>query len=147
MLDELYQEIILDHYKNPRCKGCLECPHRESCVFNPLCGDRIKLSLNIVNNRIDEICFDGEGCAISQASGSIMCDLCKGRSLDEIDGLREEFTQILSRKSDANMGEKFGDASCLEGVKKFPARVRCAVLAWEALRECIEESSEKSAAV
>ena len=139
MSEELYQEIILDHFKNPRCRGCLNCPHRESCVFNPLCGDKIRLSLNIIDGRVSEIAFEGEGCAISQASGSMMCSLCKGKCLGDVCALREDFLKVLTLKESPGENADLGDAQVLEGVKRFPGRVRCAVLAWEALGQCLSE--------
>lgn len=143
MSEDLYQEIILEHFKNPRCYGCLNCPHRESCVFNPLCGDKIKLGLTLQDGRVTDIAFDGEGCAISQASGSILCSLCKGLDVTEVSNLRSKFLKVLKGESDEALGPEMGDACVLEGVKRFPARVRCAVLAWEALGKCLEEQAAR----
>src|SRR3990167_4211182 len=94
-LEDLYQEVILDHHKHPRCKRVLEAPCASACIFNPLCGDEVTVSLRTEGARIAEIGFNGKGCSISQASASIMSELCSGRSLEEAAALQEKFVEMM----------------------------------------------------
>lgn len=142
MLDELYQELILDHYKNPRCLGCLDCPGACVMMNNPLCGDKVRLSIKVHDSKLSDIAFEGQGCSISQASASMMSELCKGKSVSEVRGLREKFKSMMQGKLSASACPELGDVGCLEGVSKIQARVRCAMLAWEALERCLDVSEQ-----
>ncbi len=136
-LDQLYQEVILDHHKHPRCKGCLNCPDANCSLRNPLCGDQIEVAMNVKDHSVSEIRFTGHGCAISQASASMMSDLCRGKSIEEVSQLVAHFRAMMRGEKSAEELEVLGDAIALEGVKNFSARVKCAMLAWEALEKCI----------
>lgn len=137
-LNELYQEVILDHNKNPRNWGKIENPSNHSEGFNPLCGDRIDLFLNINNKKIEDIKFVGNGCAISKASASIMTTLVKGKSFDEIGNLYNEIHEILTDGCEEHEPtEPNLEVFC--GVKEFPARVKCASLAWHTLVDAINK--------
>lgn len=138
MLDELYQEIILDHHKHPRCRGSIAEPDAQTKVFNPLCGDEVTVYIKVDQGKISDLKFEGKGCSISQASASIMTELCLGKSLEQVSNLHHEFDQMLKGALDAEKHPELEDAVALEGVKNFPARVRCAIIAWEALQNSIE---------
>ena len=138
-LDELYQEVILDHHKHPRCKGCINCPDANCCLKNPLCGDQIELALNVKDKTVSEIRFTGHGCAISQASASMMSELCRNKTIEEASKLVSAFRSLMrGEKSAEELSNELGDAIALEGVRNFSARVKCAMLAWEALEKCLE---------
>ncbi len=147
-IDELYQDVILDHFQNPRCRHCIENAKAEAHVYNPLCGDEVQVMLNSDGTMVEEISFLGNGCAISQASASMMSELVKGKSIVEIEELYTKVTDLIKgtntphsdKCNSSNLGEPdLGDVVALGGVKKFPARVKCAVLAWEALGKCLLE--------
>jgi nitrogen fixation protein NifU and related proteins len=149
-LEALYQEVILDHYRRPRNKGLLESATKTVDMKNPLCGDELTLSLRMDGDRIGDVKFNGRGCSISQASASMMTQLVKGKSLDEIAPLREKFrTMVMGKSPDGTPtgapDKSLGEARALAGVAKFPARVRCALLAWNALGEALEEPEKESA--
>jgi nitrogen fixation NifU-like protein len=139
--EELSREIILDHYQNPRNHGRVEHPTLANRGHNPLCGDEIELSLEIADgdgeSRIREIMFTGRGCSISQASASMMTEVVKGKKLDEAEADVERFTQRMGRREPApqELGEEL---DALQGVKKYPARVKCALLPWTTLRETVD---------
>ena len=144
-VDELYQEVILDHYRNPRNPRPINNPDIESEGFNPFCGDQVIVQLAVDNNeRIIETSSQGQGCSISQASISIMTELLKGMTLDEADQLRTQFRSLM-------MGEEvseesllsMGDLASLKGVRKFPVRIKCALLAWAALQDGINHYRER----
>lgn len=138
-LEELYQEVILDHYKHPRCHGALPNPSQRLCVYNPLCGDHIELTVEISENKIKDLAFTGHGCSISQAAASIMSDLCKGKDVSQVLGFCNKFKGMMRGEESGETVEILGDAVALEGVRKFSARVKCATLAWEALEKCVLE--------
>ncbi|MBX7137130.1 MAG: SUF system NifU family Fe-S cluster assembly protein [Oligoflexia bacterium] len=143
--DALYQEVILDHYKHPRCKGCLSTPSDSFVLYNPLCGDQVELSLTAQDDRVSEIAFNGHGCSISQASASIMSNLCRNHSFAEVREIVESFRAMMRGEVEpAALQDKLGDAVALEGVRKFSARVRCAMLAWEALEKCLGSAARRS---
>lgn len=141
-LEELYQELILDHYKNPRCKGCIKEPNAQCSLRNPLCGDSIDLMVSVANDRISNIAFSGHGCSISQACASMMSDLCKGKSLQEVRDLCKVFREMMRGEKTGEDIEVLGDAVSLEGVRKFSARIKCALLAWDALEKCIDQAGK-----
>lgn len=134
-LDSLYQEVILDHYKKPHHKGL---PHGEVQVHhvNPNCGDEITLSLSIQEGRVEDLIWDGVGCAISQASASIMSDLVTGKTVHEASHLLVQFSALMQSKGSVTGDEELlEDAIALAGVSKFPARVKCALLSWMAFKD------------
>jgi nitrogen fixation protein NifU and related proteins len=138
-LDEIYQEVILDHHKHPRCQGCIDCPDASCALRNPLCGDHIDLRVNVEDQKVSKIMFSGHGCAISQASASMMSDLCSGKTLEQVGNLAAYFRSMMRGEKSGEELEELGDAVALEGVKNFSARVKCAMLAWEALEKCVAD--------
>jgi nitrogen fixation protein NifU and related proteins len=135
--EDLSREIILDHYQNPRNHGRLADPTVANRGHNPLCGDEVELSLHISDGHIDEIAFSGRGCSISQASASMMTEMVKGRSLDEVRSAVQQFTQSMANRTPAPV-ELQDELDALQGVKRYPARVKCALLPWTTLRESID---------
>ena len=140
-LSALYQEMILDHYRRPRNKGTLENPDASVEMKNPLCGDEIELQVAFDGDAVRDLKFHGRGCSISQASASMMTQLVKGKSSGEIDGIRNKFRDLmLGSLADANDAQ-LGSLRALAGVARFPARVKCALLAWNALESALAERS------
>lgn len=135
-VNELYQDLILDHSKNPRCHGCVLNPNAKACLYNPLCGDQIDLTLIVEDGVIKDIAFNGQGCSVSQASASMMSDICKGKSVTEVKELLALFSGMMKGEKDGEDCEELGDAVALEGVRKFSARIKCAMLPWEAIAQC-----------
>lgn len=138
-LASLYQELILEHYKRPRNKGELEQPDREVHMNNPTCGDEVRLQLRFDGDRIADVKFVGEGCSISQASISMMTQVVKGRPVAEALELAERFTQMMHGDAEAAKDRRLGDLRSLAGVAKFPVRVKCALLGWNALEEGVKD--------
>jgi nitrogen fixation NifU-like protein len=144
-LDELYQSVILDHAKRPRNHG--ELPDADACVHadNPSCGDELTLYVNFSEDgtKLAEIKFTGQGCAISQASASLMTQKLRGKTSAEAEHLRETFHSLVTSTAEIDPNEpppaELGDAGLLQGVRKFPQRVKCATLAWNALKQALEE--------
>jgi nitrogen fixation NifU-like protein len=135
----LYQELILDHYRRPRNKGTLEKPDASVDVKNPLCGDEIGLQVAFEGDCVCDLKFSGRGCSISQASASMMTQLVKGKSTEEIDAIRKQFRDLMiGAPSDADEAQ-LGPLRALSGVARFPARVKCALLAWNALESALAE--------
>jgi nitrogen fixation NifU-like protein len=139
-LGALYQEMILDHYRRPRNKGTLDHPDAKVEMKNPLCGDEIELQLAFDRDCVCDLKFSGRGCSISQASASMMTQLVKGKSTEEIDVIRKRFRDLMLGQSSADDPE-LGALRALSGVAKFPARVKCALLAWNALESALAERS------
>ena len=141
-LDDLYREIILDHYAHPRNHGRLE--HADISVegANPLCGDELLLHARVEDGVIAEVRFDGRGCSISQASASMMTEEMRGKRLDEAHTLVEQFKAMMHGQSSALDDT---DLAALQGVRKFPVRVKCATLAWVALDQGIDEFAKGAA--
>jgi len=134
-LNQLYSEVIMEHYENsPHEKELKDATHKER-GYNPLCGDNITLYLKMNGDIIEDASFTGHGCAISQASTSMMIDLIKGKDKKEALRLVQEFIDMIHKK-DVNLDE-LGDAQVLHGVSDFPARVKCALLAWKTLQEIL----------
>lgn len=144
-LDELYQDVILDHFRNPRCRGALSNPSADVRVVNPLCGDEVMLTLEVKNGLVSAVGCEGHGCSISQASASMMSSLCQGKTLPEVRERLAMFKQLLEGKEVNDPEKKLGDAVALEGVKKFAARIKCAALAWEAMEACVAKAELKLA--
>jgi nitrogen fixation protein NifU and related proteins len=136
-LDDLYQELILDHYRRKRGEGSLPDPSVAVDQTNPLCGDEVHLELAIEDGRLVGLAHTGQGCSISQASASMMSEALAGRSLDEALDLIEHF-RLMMHGSEQGDEERLGDAIALEGVAKYPVRVKCALLGWMAAKEAIQ---------
>ncbi len=137
-LDDLYREIILDHYRSPRNRGSLEQPSASSEGDNPLCGDEVRVDLAIRDGRVFDVRFVAKGCSISQASASMMTESIKGRSLEEVESLFEMFKGMMYSADEVDV-EALGDLEALQGVRKFPVRVKCATMAWNTMKEALEE--------
>lgn len=137
-LSALYQEMILDHYRKPRNKGTMENADRTVAMRNPLCGDEIDLQVRLSAGGIEDVKFTGRGCSISQASASMMTQLVKGKSPEEAEELRKKFRQMVMGDQSLAADTSLGSSRSLVGVSRFPARVRCALLAWNALEEAID---------
>jgi nitrogen fixation NifU-like protein len=144
-LDELYRELILDHYKRPHHSAKLESPDVTAEGYNPVCGDEIEMELNFDGDVVREIGVRGRGCSISQASASIMSDLVEGKPIEEIRRLSDSFTRMMTQ-ADSEPPEELGDAEALQGVAKFAVRVKCATLGWHTLAEGIEQHEHGAAA-
>lgn len=142
MLEELYQEIILDHYRKPRNKGKAEPSDLSAREYNPLCGDEIEVTARLADGKIAEIKFDGHGCSISQASASIMTQKLAGKTLAEAEALIANFQRMMRGEIPFG-GKEMGELKALEGVLKFPVRVKCATLAWHTAYKGIEETTTK----
>lgn len=137
---DLYQEVILDHNKKPRNFRSIDpCSHHAD-GYNPLCGDKVTIFLDIKEGVIEDIAFQGSGCAISTASASLMTEALKGRPVAEVEHLFEGFHDVVTGAVEASPG--LGKLSILAGVRDYPSRVKCATLAWHALRAAIEKSNE-----
>jgi nitrogen fixation NifU-like protein len=138
-LTDLYQEVILDHNRRPRNFGTLADATRVANGHNPLCGDRLKLYVKLDGDRIANIAFEGSGCAISKASASLMTDAVKGGSIADAEALFERFHQVVTTPIDEPVDEEsVGKLAVLAGVREFPARVKCASLAWHTLKAALE---------
>jgi len=137
-LSALYQEMILDHYRRPRNKGSLEKADASVEMKNPLCGDEIGLQVTFDGDSVSDLRFSGRGCSISQASASMMTQLVKGKRRDEIDSIRNQFRDLMLGVSQGDE-RILGSLRALSGVARFPARVKCALLAWNALETALAE--------
>jgi nitrogen fixation protein NifU and related proteins len=139
-LDTLYRQVIMDHYKNPRNKGVLE----DSLTIdmnNPTCGDRIRLTLDLEDNVVKDAKFEGEGCSISMSSASMMTQAIKGKTLDIALELSKIFSDMmLGKEYDGDLD--LGDIEALKGVTNFPARIKCATLAWKAMEKGVNHNKE-----
>ena len=155
-LEDLYREIILDHYRSPRNRGELPVPPATKAEgFNPLCGDEIQVYLNVDGERIDDVKIGGQGCSISQSSASMMSAAVKGKTLDEARALIHAFKSMMSVHEHRLGGDgegdevaaaadpevKLGDLEALQGVVKFPVRIKCATLSWNTLQQGLDEAS------
>ncbi len=142
-LSELYQEVILDHYKSPRnFREMTDCTHCAEGT-NPMCGDRITVFVHIDDDKIvDDVSFQGSGCAISKASASLLTTAVKGKSLSEVEHLFHEVHRMLTGETSCPPSESLGKLRVLEGVCEFPVRVKCATLAWHALQAALKNREE-----
>ena len=143
-LEELYREVILDHYRNPRNKGQLDTPDATAQGVNPLCGDEITIELKFEGDAVSEVAVQGQGCSISQASASMMTDAVKGKTRDEIAALVSKFRQMMSIDDGGDPGldperpgSVLGDIEALQGVRQYPVRIKCASLGWNTLLEAL----------
>lgn len=154
-LEDLYREIILDHYRSPRNRGELEPPASRTEGFNPLCGDEVVVYLDVQDGVVSDLKISGQGCSISQSSASMMSAAVKGKTLAEVDELSRAFKAMMSiheqglegaedpaPEADPELAEvKLGDLEALRGVVKFPVRIKCATLGWNTLAQALEESA------
>lgn len=142
-LSDLYQEVILDHNRRPRNFGQLPDATRTAKGYNPLCGDRLTLYLKLDGDRINGVAFEGSGCAISKASASLMTDAIKGESTAAAADLFERFHQMITTPIDQPVDEdSVGKLAVLAGVREFPARVKCASLAWHTLKAALDNTQD-----
>ena len=150
-LDELYREVILDHYRNPRRKGTLDGDHIHAEGQNPSCGDEFSLDLRVESNTVTDVAIQGIGCSISQASGSMMAEALMGKTLDEVAAMTENFKLMMGIAEGDNPvkadrpGSVLGDLEALQGVRKFPVRVKCADLPWTTLEGALRSRGESAA--
>src|SRR3954469_5703740 len=157
-LEDLYREIILDHYRSPRNRGELEAPPATRVEgFNPLCGDEIVVFVELRDGVLEDIRIGGQGCSISQSSASMMSAAVKGKTVEEVEALTRSFKGMMSiheQSLDGEEGElvgagdpevKLGDLEALRGVVKFPVRIKCATLSWNTLLQAIEEAQAPEA--
>jgi nitrogen fixation NifU-like protein len=135
-LEDLYKEVILEHYKNPRNKRALPGADRSCRKNNPLCGDEIAIHAHLADGRIAEVTFEGQGCSISQASASMLTEAVTGRPVEEAEALAADFRGMMEGRVEPDE-EEFGDLIALRGVVKYPVRIKCAVLAWDVLQEVL----------
>jgi nitrogen fixation NifU-like protein len=139
-LEELYKEVILDHFRDPRNKGRLD-PHDVALERNnPLCGDEIELFVRFDDEKVDGIAFEGKGCSISQASASMMTEKVKGLGTKEAIELTESIKRMMGGEEEGNP-KTLGDLVSLKGVVKYPVRIKCALLGWNTLQEALEEGN------
>jgi len=139
-LEDLYQEIVMDHNRRPRNFKKLENAQRTAEGFNPLCGDQISLYLNVDDDGvIEDIGFEGAGCAISKATASMMTEAIKGKNVDKAEEIFEAFRHMLTRKPGEEYDyELLGDLEILQGVSQFPTRIKCATLSWHTLNSALD---------
>ena len=147
-LKELYQEIILDHGKNPRNLRKTENFNKDAKGHNPLCGDKVHVYLKLnENKKLEDISFEGQGCAISMASASIMTDLLKGKEEKDVKEIVNDFLEMIKEKDEINTNLLKDDEKtklmCLSGVKQYPMRVKCATLSWHTLTSAIDKSQNE----
>jgi len=142
-LRDLYQEVIFDHNRNPRNFRVIENASRAVEGFNPLCGDRLTLYLNIVAGVIEDASFQGSGCAISTASVSLMTEIIKGKTESEAEALFTQFHRMTTTEGEVDL-EAVGKLAVLAGVKDYPARVKCATLAWHTLDTALKNEGQTS---
>jgi len=147
-LEELYKEIILDHYRSPRNRGELDSPPATRVEgYNPMCGDEFVLYLNLEDGVVRDLKLTGHGCSISQASSSIMSTALKGKTVDEARAIIDTFKRLLTVHEDGTVDDtpadlrKLGEMAALQGVVKFPARIKCATLAWNTFAQALDEAT------
>jgi len=140
-LDELYRDLILDHSRRPRNRRTLDEPKIVGEGYNPLCGDEVEVEVRLDGDLIDDIGFGGRGCSISQASVSMMTEAVKGKSLADARLLIADFLRMMTELG-FTPSDRLGDLEAFLGVAKYPVRVKCATLAWHALRELLDRSGE-----
>jgi nitrogen fixation NifU-like protein len=139
-LTDLYQEVILDHNRRPRNFRAIDPASRTQEGFNPLCGDRLTVYVRLDGDRIDDVSFQGTGCAISKASASLMTEALKGKTVDEARALFDRFHDMITSSSETTPPD-LGKLSVLSGVREFPTRIKCASLAWHTLKAAVSEQT------
>lgn len=144
-LEELYREVILDHYRNPRNRGRLDEPEATAEGMNPLCGDEIHIDLRFEDGKVSAIAVEGQGCSISQASASMMSEAIKGKTREEISDLIARFRGMMSLEGGTDPGidpdrpgASLGDMEALQGVRQYPVRIKCAALGWTVLQDALQ---------
>lgn len=137
-LDGLYREVVLDHFRRPRGQAKLAAPSVCTKGFNPTCGDQVTVGLDLADGKVRDVEVHGHGCSISVASGSMMADLIKGHSKEEIEGLVEAVKELMRGHAPAENVD-LGDVEALSGVAKFPVRIKCALLAWTTLLDALKQ--------
>jgi nitrogen fixation protein NifU and related proteins len=142
-LTDLYQEVILDHNRRPRNFRAIASPSHHAEGYNPLCGDRLNLYVQVHGDTITDVAFEGSGCAISKASASLMTDALKGKTVSEANSLFERFHRVVTTPPDQPV-EDLGKLSVLAGVREFPVRVKCASLAWHTLKAALDREQTTS---
>lgn len=140
-LDTLYRQVIMDHYKNPRNRGSIDGDTVTVDMNNPTCGDRIQLQMQVENGLVKEAKFEGEGCSISMSSASMMTQAIKGKKIEEAMKLSSIFSDMMLGREIDEADMDLGDIEALQGVSKFPARIKCATLAWKAMEKGVREES------
>jgi len=142
-LSDLYQEVILDHNRRPRNWGSIPDADRQAKGHNPLCGDRLTVFLKVSGDRIEDIRFEGSGCAISKASASLMTEAVKGKTAAEVFEIFERFQAMVTAPIDIEAGDRsLGKLTVLGGVREFPVRIKCASLPWHTLKAALAQSQE-----
>ncbi|GAA1035708.1 SUF system NifU family Fe-S cluster assembly protein [Virgisporangium ochraceum] len=145
-LDQLYQEIILDHYKHPHGRGLREPFDAEAHHVNPTCGDEITLRVRVDDEVVDDVSYQGMGCSISQASASVLYELVRGRKVTEALSTGDAFTEVMTGRGEVEPDEDIlGDGIAFAGVAKYPARVKCALLAWMAFKDAVARAADGKA--
>lgn len=144
-MKQLYQEVILDHNRKPRNWGAIEGANRHADGHNPLCGDHIKLTMNVTDDKIDAIAFEGHGCAICKASSSMMTGAVKGKTVQEADTMVEEFRGMTTGTLDPESQDNhLGKLKVFAGIKDLPSRVKCAILPWHTLHAALHSENAAS---
>ena len=153
-LQDLYREVILDHYKNPRNRGRLDKVDASAEGVNPMCGDEITVELTIEGDTVVDVAVDGHGCSISQSSASMMTDAIKGKTRAEIDEITSRFRAMMSLDEGAELeldpdrpGAVLGDIEALQGVRQYPVRIKCVSLGWTTLAEALKGGTERTISV
>ncbi|GGB96498.1 Fe-S cluster assembly sulfur transfer protein SufU [Cellulomonas carbonis] len=142
-MEQMYQQLILDHAKSPHGRGLVEGHAAESFQVNPTCGDEVRLRVHLGDAGIDRVSWEGQGCSISQASISVMAELVEGVPVTEAEQLGETFRALMQARGeglDEQLEDTLGDATAFTGVAKYPARIKCALLGWAALRDALAQS-------
>lgn len=143
-LRELYQEIILDHNRHPRNRGKVDAANAEAEGHNPLCGDQVSVTLLTEDGVVKDIAFEGQGCAISTASASLMTEAIKGKTVEEAEAIFREFQQMVTETGEAVDHPDLGDLEVLSGVREHPSRIKCATLAWHTLNAALKGEEQVS---
>ncbi|ENH96823.1 Fe-S cluster assembly protein NifU [Gracilibacillus halophilus YIM-C55.5] len=143
-LDTLYRQVIMDHYKNPRNRGSLDDESVTIDMNNPTCGDRIELHLQVEDGVVQDAKFEGEGCSISMSSASMMTQAVKGKDVEQALKMSSMFSDMMLGNEIDNEDIDLGDIEALQGVSKFPARIKCATLAWKAMEKGVASDEEQS---
>lgn len=143
-LRELYQEVILDHNRHPRNRGALAEANRSAEGHNPLCGDSVTVFLHTDGNLVSGVSFEGQGCAISTASASLMTEAVKGKTMEEAERIFREFQSMVTETGEATPHPDLGDLEVLAGVREYPVRIKCATLPWHTLHAAMQGGGEVS---
>jgi nitrogen fixation NifU-like protein len=138
-LDDLYRDIIIDHYRHPRHRGHLDAPSAAHEGLNPLCGDEVTVEVKVDGERLADIAYTGSGCSISQSSASMMTEAVEGKSLEHTRRMINDFTAMMRGADDIDP-DALGDLEALSGVRRFPVRIKCATLAWHTLDEALNSA-------